>query len=778
MPDREGAFAPRPEGLSSEAARQALASAGANEIPDPHESLARRALRRLWAPVPWMLEAAVVLELLLGKRLEAAIIAALIVLNAAVALLQEGRARNALAALKSRLALNASVRRDGQWRTLPSRELVPGDLVKLSLGTVVPADLRLISGEVLLDQSTLTGESAPVEAGADARAWAGALVRRGEAEGVVTATGPRTHFGRSARLIGSASVTGTQQKAVLRVVRNLAIFNAATIVLLLVWAGITGLAPAAVEPVVLTAFLASIPVSLPATFTLSAALSAHALAARGVLATRLSALDEAGSIDVLCSDKTGTLTRNALAVAQARPFAGFDEPTLLGLAALASSDGGADPVDAAIRAAATPVPGLPRRIAFEAFDPATRRAQASVVGADGRQALVIKGAFAALADAASADPAQRRAAEALERQGHRVLAVAIVEQGGTRLAGLVALTDPPRADAAELVGRLEEHGVRVIMVTGDAPATAAAVAQQVGLRGAPCPPIAPGTPLRAERCSIVAGVLPEDKFELVRNLQQAGHTVGMCGDGANDAPALRQAHMGIAVAQATDVAKAAAGLVLTEPGLGGILSAIEEGRRGFQRVQAYALNSIVKKIATVLFIAAGFLATGQPVLTPLLMIVLLVAGDLLSMALTTDRVTPSRTPNTWRVGALTAAGVALGLGQLVFALAVLAAGRHWLQLGPDALATLSFLCLVFAGQATIHAIRARGSLLQTAPSRWLIAATLADLAIGVVVATSGSIAAPLPGEVVIGLAVGAVGLAFALNALRRAVFARTGLADG
>lgn len=767
---------PTATGLTTAQAREALARVGPNEIAEVRDSLLRRALGKLWAPVPWMLEAAVLLELAQGKLAEAAVIAALIVLNAVVALAQEGRARTALAALKSRLALNASVRRDGAWVTLPARDLVPGDLVKLSLGAVVPADAQLTAGDVLLDQSMLTGESVPVEAAAGASAYAGSLVRRGEAEALVTSTGERTRFGRTAELVRSAHVAGTQQKAVLHVVRNLALFNGAVILLLVLHAWLRGLSPGAIEPLVLTAFLASIPVSLPATFTMAAALSAHALAARGVLVTRLSALDEAGSIDVLCSDKTGTLTSNALQVARVQPFADFDEPGLRALAALASSDGGADPVDAAIRAAAGPAAPWPRRLQFQAFDPQTKRAEARVVDEGGQEQRIMKGAFATLADAVGASDAQRRAAEALEAQGNRVLAVAVQGAEGARIAGLIALSDPPREDAAQIVSRLHAHGLRVLMVTGDAPATAAAVARRVGIEGPVCGPGSEMARARPEECAVLAGVLPQDKFRLVQGLQAAGHTVGMCGDGANDAPALRQAHMGIAVAQGTDVAKAAAGLVLTEPGLGGIMSAIEEGRRAFQRVQTYALNSIIKKVATVLFIAAGFMMTGQAILSPLLMIALLVVGDLLSMAITTDRVTASRLPNVWRIGTLTAVGVALGLAQLLFAMGVLAAGAFWLHLAPAPLMTLAFLTLVCAGQATIYAVRVRGPLWETAPGGWLVAASVTDLAIGVALAMGGMISVPLPGAVVLGVLAASALLALLLNGLRRLVFARLGAA--
>ena len=359
-------------GLTSDEARRRLRKFGPNAMPDAALHPLRMAIEKFWAPVPWMLEAAIVLELALGKYVEAGVIAGLLVFNAALGLFQESRAQATLAALKSRLALNASVRRDGAWKTIPAAELVPGDVVKLSLGAVVAADADLTGGEVLLDQSMLTGESVPIEAGAGVQTYAGALVRRGEAVAEVTATGVRTKFGRTAELVRTAHVVSTQQKPVLRVVRNLAAFNGVVIALLVAYAWFLKMPLVEIVPLVLTAVLASIPVALPATFTLAAALGARALAQLGVLPTRLTAVDEAASMGVLCADKTGTLTRNALTVTTVCPLPGFDEAHVLALAALASSDGGQDPVDGAIRAAAgsKPVSDAPHQ---SSLPPSIRR---------------------------------------------------------------------------------------------------------------------------------------------------------------------------------------------------------------------------------------------------------------------------------------------------------------------------------------------------------------------------------------------------------------------
>src|ERR1700734_2964985 len=371
--------------LTSDEAGRRLEKFGPNSVAETTLNPLGRALANFWAPIPWMLEAAVLLEISLGKYIEAVIILLLLVFNAALGFFQEGRAQATLAALKSRLALNASVRRDNVWATVPAAGLVPGDMVKLSLVAVVAADVRLTEGSVLLDQSMLTGESVPIEAGAGFETYAGALVRRGEAEAEVTATGPHTKFGRTAELVRTAHVESSQQKAVLRVVRNLAMFNGVVIGMLVGYAHALKLPSGEIIPLVLTAVLASIPVALPATFTLAAALGARALAKLDVLPTRLSAVDEAAAIDVLCADKTGTLTRNELTVTAVHPMAGFDESHVLGVAALASSDSGQDPVDTAIRAASAKraVADSPKLIKFTPFDPGTKTSEASATDPGG-----------------------------------------------------------------------------------------------------------------------------------------------------------------------------------------------------------------------------------------------------------------------------------------------------------------------------------------------------------------------------------------------------------
>jgi H+-transporting ATPase len=766
-----------PIGLSSNEARRRLGTVGPNAVPDPGRHPLRLAFDKFWAPVPWMLEAAIVLQVALGKYPEAAIIAALLVFNAAIGLVQEGRAQATLAALKSRLALSASVRRDGVWTTVLAATLVPGDLLKLSLGGVVAADVHLTGGEVLLDQSMLTGESVPIEAGPGADTYAGALVRRGEALGEVTATGARTKFGRTAELVRTAHVVSAQQNAVLRVVRNLAVFNGGVIVIMVGYSRYLGLPLAEVIPLVLTAVLASIPVALPATFTLASALGARALAKIGVLPTRLSAVDEAASMDVLCADKTGTLTRNALSVTTVHPMAGFDEAHVLALAALASSDGGADVVDAAIRAAsaAKSISDAPALTTFTPFDPATKMSEATVALAGGETHRIVKGAFATVSGLVPSSADATAAAADLEARGYRVLAVAAGPPAGMTLAGLVALSDPPRADSAALVAELRGLGVRTVMVTGDAAVTATTVARAVGLDGLLCPPVIPGV-IHPEDFAVFAGVLPEQKFTLVQAFQHGGHTVGMCGDGANDAPALRQAQIGIAVSTATDVAKSAAGMVLTESGLAGIVAAVKEGRVTFQRILTYTLNSITKKTVQVLFLAVGLIMTGHAILTPLLMVLIMVSGDFLGMSLTTDNVRPSPMPNAWHIGNLTIAGVIMGLGELIFCTAVLAFGAYRMRFGIDALRTLAFIVIVFGNQATTYTNRARQRLWSPPPSRWVVLSSGVDILLASTLAIAGIAMTRLPASVVIGTLAAAIAFAAALDWVKVPVFRRLTIA--
>ena len=769
IPDETAA--PTAEGLTSEEALRRLAQYGRNAMPDAAASRWRLLAARFWAPIPWMLELAVIVQVAMGEYIQGGVIGILLVFNGLLGFLQESRAQGTLDALRARLALTAAVRRDGVWTTIPAPDLVPGDIIKLSLGGMVAADVRVIAGDVLLDQSTLTGESLPIEGTAGLEAYAGTLVRRGEAVAQVLATGLGTKFGRTAELVRTAHIQSSQQVAVMRVVRNLAMFNAMVVVLQILCARYLGLPIQEIVPLVVTAILAAIPVALPATFTLAGALSARTLARRGVLPTRLSAVDEAATMDVLCVDKTGTLTRNELAVTEVRPLPGFTREQVLGLAALASSEGGQDPVDAAIRAAAAerPATDLPALVRFVPFDPARKMSEAVATGAQGQPWRIAKGAVAVIETLVA--PAAGEIADDLAAKGYRVLAVASGPEAAPVLAGFIALSDPPRPDSAALIAELRDMGVRTVMVTGDAPATAAIVAKAVGIDG-PVRLAGASMTTAPGAAAVFAGVLPEDKYHIVQALQTLGHTVGMCGDGANDAPALRQAQIGIAVFSATDVAKSAAGIVLTEPGLAGIVTAVREGRRAFQRILTYCMRSITRKLDQMLFLTFGLMICGHAILTPTLMVLLMIVGDFLAMSATTDNVRPSLKPNVWRIDNLTIAGLIMAACNLAFCCTIFAFGTFVMKFGLEQLRTLAAVELVFSGQAVFYVARERGRIWDSRPGTWLMVSSAVDLSLIAMLAITGFIMTALPMGMVLGVFGGAICFALALDQVKVALFRR------
>ena len=772
-PDESGATIGGPIGLTGDEARRRLAEFGPNAVSDKAPPRWRSYLAKFWSPIPWLLEAALVVEISLGKYVEGAVIAGLLLFNATLGFIQEGRAGAALAALKKRLAPTALACRDGKWVKLPAAELVPGDAIRLPLGALVPADARVVSGSVMMDQSMLTGESVPVDTNPGDTIYAGALVRRGQAIAEVTATGSRTYFGRAAELVRTAHSASTEQAAIFAATRNLALVNATVAIGIVIYAYASALPASDLIPLGLTALLATIPAALPATFTLSAAFGAQTLARRGVLLTRLSAVHEAAAMDVLCVDKTGTLTRNELEVVDVVAVAEFDRARVLALATLASSEADQDPIDAAVRTAAkaTPHNAAERLLRFVPFDPATKSSEAVVADQDGTERRVIKGAFEVIAKAATLPDDARTLVDGLAKQGHRVIAVAFGSANALRLVGLIAISDPPREESAKLIAELRQMGVRTVMVTGDSATTAAAIAQKVGINGDVCSPELLSDEPSAQRCGVFARVVPELKFKLVQSLQRLGHVVGMCGDGVNDAPALRQAQIGIAVSSATDVAKAAAGMVLTEPGLGGIVFAVREGRIGFRRLLTYTFNMLTKKIEIVLFLAVGLAVTGQPVMTPVLMVLMLVTNDFLAMSLTTDRASPSPSPSVWRMRNVTGAGMVLGACKLAFSTAMLTFGKYKLALAPTELRTFAFLTLIFGSQGLLYVLRERRYLWSSMPSKWVFASSVADIGIVTALALSGTLMAPLPLRLVLTIFVAAAAFTLILDQIKRPVTA-------
>ncbi len=764
-------------GLSSAEASRRLQEYGPNAMAEERRHPWLAFLGKLWGPVPWMLEVVILLQLFLGKEGEALIIGLLLATNALLGFAQENRANRALELLKARLTVLTRVRRDGSWQRLPAPQLVPGDVIHLRMGDLAPADVRLADGQVQADQSALTGESLPLELGAGDAVHAGAIIRRGEATGEVTATGARTFFGKTAELVRGAKTVSHLEQTIFTIVRYLVSLDAVLVAALIVYALATGLPLAEVLPFTLILLVASVPVALPATFTLATAFGARELAAHGVLVTRLSAIEEAAAMDVLASDKTGTITGNRLALAALGPRAPVGEEELLRLAALASDEATQDPIDLALlEAARRRGVAPPEKTRFIPFDPQSKRSEARYLEG-GAERRALKGALRAIAPLCAGAEGVEAENERLAASGCRVIAVAHGAGERLELAGLVGLQDPPRADARELVDSLRGLGVRMLMVTGDGLATARAIAAQVGLGARTCRAEA----LRGEaapsppECDVFAGVLPEDKYRLVRMYQRAGHVTGMTGDGVNDAPALRQAEVGIAVANATDVAKASASLVLTQPGLGDVVAAVEASRRIHQRMLTYTLNKIIKTLEIAVFLSLGVMLTGEFVVTPLLIVLLLFANDFVSMTIATDRVSHSPAPDRWRIRTLMVAGGALAACILALSFAVFFAARAWLGLSLAQLQTLMFLMLVFSGQGIVYLVRERRHFWQSRPSSWLLLASLVDILVVSLLAVNGILMAAVPA----GLVAGLLGLLLAylalMDQLKIRVFARLGV---
>uniref|UniRef100_E6PRA4 Putative Proton-exporting ATPase n=1 Tax=mine drainage metagenome TaxID=410659 RepID=E6PRA4_9ZZZZ len=763
-------------GLSAAEAQRRLAQFGANAIADKTVPAWRQLAAKFWAPVPWMLEVVILLQLLLDRRLEALVIAVLLVFNAVVAFVQEQRAKDALALLRKQLHVNARVLRDGQWRQIPAEQVVPGDIVHVRAGDLVPADLALFDGAVALDQAALTGESLPVDAGPGKPAYTGAIVRQGEASGEVTATGAHTFFGRTAELVRTSTAPSHMQRTIFAIVKRLVIFDAVLVVLVVVYALLHHLPLLDTAVFALMLLVASVPVALPATYTLATAVSSLQLAHRGVLVTRLPAVEEAAAMDTLVSDKTGTLTQNTLTLAGTTALAaGSDGNAVLRAAALASDDATQDPLDLAILGPARAqglLKDVPARQDFHPFDPATRRSE-GVYTVDGHAWRAVKGAATVIGPLCKLTADQQAALDAAEHKlaesGARVLAVAAGSADALQLLGVVGLSDPPRPDAAALIAQLTQLGVRVCMATGDAQETARAIGARLGLGTRVC--VAQGAGAQnPEDCDLYARVLPEDKHHIVAALQKAGHVTGMTGDGVNDAPALRQAELGIAVASATDVAKAAAGVVLTDPGLGGVLTVVRSGREVHRRMLTYTLNKTLKTFEITVFLTLGLWLTGGFVISPMLIVLMLFANDFVTMSIATDRVRPTPTPQHWDVRRLVAAAAGFASLSLVFSLSFYFIARNAWGLDGHQSQTLAFLILVFTNQAGIYALRTNTPLWSLAPSRWMAMASIGDLAIVSLLAGLGVLMARLPWSLIVLLLASSVAFSFVLDAAKRPLF--------
>ncbi len=730
-------------GLTSSEAERRLAKYGENLVPEDHRNPLVIYLSKFWGPIPWMLEATMVLQFVLGKYSDALIILALLVVNTLISFSYEQKAQHALDLLQQKLRIQARVLRDGAWKIILAQELAPGDVILLRAGDLVPADAMIKDGSIAVDQSSLTGESALVEIEVDQEVRAGSVVRRGEAVVEVSATGMRTSFNKTIKLIQSAQSTDQGDVFVHKIVTYLLSFTLilAAGVLLMAW--VNQLPFFDVLLFALALLIAAIPVSLPLTFTLASAAGARRLIRHNVLATHLAAVREVAIMDVLCSDKTGTITQNKLNVTETCVYGQYTLSDLLELASLASDGASQDPIDIAILEAAQSnqsEANNKQQLEFIPFDPATKRTESLVIWHNQNQLRVVKGSPPIISSLTNFDIDLTADVEKLAMEGNRCIAIAAGKPGEIlTTVGLIGLRDEPRQDAAMVVDQLHKLGVRVIMITGDDLPTARSVANSVGIRGLSCTQEAINTDLAfaATKFDIFARVYPEDKYKLVEALQNAGHVVGMTGDGINDAPAIRQADIGIAVNNATDITKSAASLILTTPGLKDMLSVIETGRSIFQRITTYTLNKIIKTFHLGLFLTIGLIMTGSLMVTPMHILLMVLANDFVSMSLTTDRVSPSKNPDRWRSTPLVICGLALAFGWLLLSFGIYYFGKTVLGFKPGQLETTMFLMLVFIAILNVYLIRERDFLWKSPPNRWLMIASMVDLAVVVFLGAKG-----------------------------------------
>jgi len=726
-------------GLSANEAKRRKDKYGPNDVPEKKENSLAAFLKRFWGLTAWMLEIAIILSFVLGKYLDLYIIAALLLLNAILGFTQEQQATRAVKALKQKLHLQTKVLRDKTWITMPAAELVPGDIIRVRSGDFVPADLKTIDAEVTVDQSAITGESMPLEKETGEIIYSGSIIRKGEATGVITATGARTYFGKTTQLVRLAKPKLHMESVITRLMKWLLILVVSLLLVAFAVSWVRGTNLLDMLSLALILLVSAIPVALPIMFTITMALGSLELAKKGVLVTRLSASEDAALMNVLCVDKTGTLTLNKLSVADVLEVNSYKKDDALLFGALASQRANQDPIDMAFLMATeeknAPISSYIQK-EFTPFDPSTRRTEA-VVENQGAKIRVAKGAVSAIAPICGIEGKELADLEAkmavFASKGYRIIAVAATssETSKMTLVGLVALYDKPRPESAKMIDKLRSLGISVKMLTGDSLPIAKQVAQEIHLgdRITRTPELKEATSKDAlvaaeiiDKSDGFAEIYPEGKYQIVRGLQTEKHVVGMTGDGVNDAAALKQAEVGIAVSNATDVAKGAASVVLTDPGLANIIDLVTTGRMIYQRILTWIFNKVVKTFQVVFFVVLAFLLTGLFVVDAFQVVLLLFLVDFVTISLATDNVRPSEKPETWNITPLVKASTVLGVLTVAESLGLLYIGLTYLGLSNTGiLQTFVFDMLLFGGLFTIFVVRERGNFWNSKPSNrfWL-----------------------------------------------------------
>ena len=760
LPELEKQLESSPDGLSQAEAQKRLTQYGPNEIEEKKTNPFLKFLTYFWGPIPWMIEGAVILSGVVRHWADFFIILLLLVSNAVVGFWEEHQAGNAIAALKAKLAIKAKVKRDGKWITPAARELVPGDVIRVGLGDIVPADARLLAGDpVEVDQSALTGESLPATRKPGEAVFSGSIIRQGEIDAMVYATGENTYFGKTAQLVQEAHTVSHFQRAVLKIGDYLIILAVTLVVLILAVALFRGDPILSTLEFALVLLVAAIPVAMPTVLSVTMAVGARLLAKKEAIVTRLSAIEELAGVDVLCSDKTGTLTQNKLTLGDPFSVNGIPADQVILDAALASRAEDKDTIDLAVIGGLKNDQALKgyQVVHFQPFDPVHKRTEATVKATDGKQFQVAKGAPQVILQMATnvgvVKPAVEKAVNEFAARGFRSLGVARADQEGKwQFVGVLPLFDPPREQAKATIASARQMGVSVKMVTGDQIAIARETARQLGL----------GTDIldasglgdtkhhetaqsaeAIEKADGFAQVFPEHKFHIVDVLQQRGHIVGMTGDGVNDAPALKKADCGIAVSGATDAARAAASIVLLASGLSVIIDAIKESRRIFQRMNSYAIYRIAETLRVLFFMTLAILVFNFYPLTAVMIVMLALLNDGAILSIAYDNVHYKDKPEAWNMRLVLGISTVLGVIGVVSAFGLFYLGERVFHLDRAHIQTLMYLKLSVAGHLTIFLTRTRGPFWSIRPARILWAAVLGTQTLATLIAVYGLFMTPV-----------------------------------